>query len=309
LSLLYLFCFSIHGEKESGFHFLDYFPTVFASIREVDGITRERYLESLDVEKFLREGNFKISDARSGAFFCIPPDKQYLLKMVTDVEAKFLKKIIPDLASYYKTEKNTLLVKFYGFHGVVLPQGYTVHIVVMSNVFYSGIKLDHVYDLKGSWVNRKSKKAHLGLDLDFSRKIKFSENIKMLFLGQISKDATFLSGLGIMDYSLILGLHLIKDYDPKSPMYAGSSEDSPIWINGLISEDKTEMYFLGIIDFLQQFNWKKRIEFFAKTKLLCYDSKGLSAVPPYEYCTRFLNAMQNKLEVEVEESEYGTMFD
>jgi hypothetical protein len=47
-------------------------------------------------------------------------------------------------------EKNTLIVRFYGFHGVTLPQGYTVHIVVMSNVFHTGIKLDHVYDLKVS---------------------------------------------------------------------------------------------------------------------------------------------------------------
>ena len=51
------------------------------------------------MEKFIRHGNFKISDARSGAFFCIPPDKQYILKMVSNVEADFLKTIIPNLAS------------------------------------------------------------------------------------------------------------------------------------------------------------------------------------------------------------------
>eukprot|EP00026_Physarum_polycephalum_P015042 Phypoly_transcript_15628.p1 GENE.Phypoly_transcript_15628~~Phypoly_transcript_15628.p1 ORF type:complete len:114 (+),score=13.12 Phypoly_transcript_15628:366-707(+) len=108
-----------------------------------------------------------------------------------------------------------------------------------------------------------------------------------------------------MDYSLILGLHLIRDYDPSGRIYTGTFAQNP-WTSGLLSDDRSEMYFLGIIDFLQQFNWRKRIEFFAKTKLLRHDSKGLSAVPPHEYCQRFITAMQNNLEIDMEEStDYG----
>jgi len=234
-----------------------------------------------------------VSDGKSGCFFCVPPDKKFMIKMVYLHEAEFLKKILHSLSSYYMAEKNTLVVKFYGFHGIQLPNGDMVHVVVMANIFNTTLKMDKIYDLKGSWINRKrDDKSLLGLDLNLDRKIKFPEDVKAMFLGQISRDSTFLSSLDIMDYSLLLGFHFRNT--PQSPEDQGRiiPGDSS-WRHGILSEDKAEIYFMGIIDILQEFNLLKKLEFVFKTTLLRYDRTGLSAVPPLQYSRRFLKAMQN----------------
>lgn len=46
-------------------------------------------------------------------------------------------------------------------------------------------------------------------------------------------------------------------------------------------------YYLGIIDVLQQWDWKKRIERFFKTTVRFKDGDGLSAIDPERYATRF----------------------
>ena len=39
-----------------------------------------------------------------------------------------------------------------------------------------------------------------------------------------------------------------------------------------MSRDESELYFMGIIDILQFFNWSKKIEYFLKTRILLRDS-------------------------------------
>lgn len=53
------------------------------------------------------------------------------------------------------------------------------------------------------------------------------------------------------------------------------------------------LYFLGIIDILQEYDFSKKLEHFAKSKLLCKDSHGISAVEPEEYRERFITAMES----------------
>ena len=50
------------------------------------------------------------------------------------------------------------------------------------------------------------------------------------------------------------------------------------------------LYYFGLIDFLQPFNWKKEIEW--KWKALRY-GEGFSCVPPDEYAQRFLDFIEN----------------
>ena len=51
------------------------------------------------------------------------------------------------------------------------------------------------------------------------------------------------------------------------------------------------IYYVGIIDMLQRWNWNKKIEQFVKTKILCKNWKGLSCVEPGYYSKRFLRQM------------------
>eukprot|EP00977_Amphora_coffeiformis_P028584 scaffold36203_cov153-Amphora_coffeaeformis.AAC.1 len=50
------------------------------------------------------------------------------------------------------------------------------------------------------------------------------------------------------------------------------------------------LYYFGLIDFLQPFNWKKEIEW--KWKAAVY-GEGFSCVPPDEYAQRFLNFIES----------------
>jgi len=55
-------------------------------------------------------------------------------------------------------------------------------------------------------------------------------------------------------------------------------------------------YYFGIVDILQEYNLKKRIEHLWKTQVMCQDKHGLSAVNEKEYGQRFLSAMDRIFE-------------
>lgn len=63
---------------------------------------------------------------------------------------------------------------------------------------------------------------------------------------------------------------------------------------GLASSSSHEIYFLGIIDILQPYNARKRLE--TGFKGLVYDVNTISAVDPATYATRFLHFMENIFE-------------
>ena len=91
----------------------------------------------------------------------------------------------------------------------------------MKSVFSTENKIDRVWDLKGSKTGRKSKEGDsVGKDLDIleeGKRFKFAKpGAKNAFLEQLKTDATFLARLGIMDYSLLLGMHRCKEDDNDS---------------------------------------------------------------------------------------------
>jgi hypothetical protein len=90
-----------------------------------------------------------------------------------------------------------------------------LHFIIMKSVFSTEKKIDRVWDLKGSKTGRKSKEGDaVGKDLDImeeGKRLKFVRSgAKEAFLEQLRRDATFLARLGIMDYSLLLGMHSCK---------------------------------------------------------------------------------------------------
>jgi hypothetical protein len=96
-----------------------------------------------------------------------------------------------------------------------------LHFIIMKSVFSTEKKIDRVWDLKGSKTNRKSKEGDaVGKDLDIleeGKRLKFVRpGAKEAFLEQLRRDATFLARLGIMDYSLLLGMHSCKETEADS---------------------------------------------------------------------------------------------
>lgn len=62
-----------------------------------------------------------------------------------------------------------------------------------------------------------------------------------------------------------------------------------------------EAYYMGIIDFLQEWNWNKRAERFFKINFRGADPDGLSAIEPEIYRDRFIRRMEELLDMEESE--------
>ncbi len=88
------------------------------------------------------------------------------------------------------------------------------------------------YDLKGSLHGRTAfakKPAEdedvsgvIQKDLDFNRRLVLGPRNRVIFLGQLIRDAEFLDQMGIMDYSLLLGIHLVDRGMPKTRLRRSS---------------------------------------------------------------------------------------
>ena len=61
------------------------------------------------------------------------------------------------------------------------------------------------------------------------------------------------------------------------------------------------IYYMGIIDALQKYTWKKKFETLFKTYVQRLDGDGISCVDPTKYRERFMNYMENII---INETEY-----
>lgn len=216
------------------FKFKSYAPRVFSRLRDLVDINADDYLESIC-------GNYNfiefMSNSKSGQFFFYSHDGKYMLKTQTKEENKFMKLILPHYYRYLAENPQSLLVRFLGMHRVKMYQfRRKVHFVIMTSVFNTPEEIHKIYDLKGSTIGRAAtakEKASGGvmkdLDLiDSGEKFHLGRKRSML-LDQLDKDAAFLATLGIMDYSLLIGIHYRsrRQRIPNSLPVSGSGANSP----------------------------------------------------------------------------------
>jgi 1-phosphatidylinositol-4-phosphate 5-kinase len=363
--------------------FIDYCPHTFQTIREHFGVDTNQYIESLG-----RTTKERLSEGASGAFMFFSHDQQLIVKSMSDEESAFLRSIAPEYASFLLTNPDSLLTRFYGCHAIRL-YGKTFNFVVMANLFSTDKIIHRRYDIKGSWVNRSAKHPSKGKrvtcrhcnakfvfgstdaencpaqvgrhepnvvlkDNDLTARVRLDPKVAEDLYDQLVKDANFLSRLGIMDYSLLLGVHnveymvnpdLEEDMDgpvpPLSDVHGKRQTSTPTDLihrsgKGRVSnptgnassqiKQRTglprlgtgtrrantvvgpSIYYFGLIDILQQWTMDKKLERFAKTKVLGKDKDGLSALPPTAYCDRFKRKMGEILSVTVRD-EYAELFE
>ena len=157
------------------------------------------------------------------------------------------------------------------------------------------------------------------LDLEKRKEKMYIGEKNDILLKQIKNDADFLCKIQANDYSLLLGIHYINK--EKNTQHISSSnilnlrtniEDSFLRESslsdrscdsrkeklkalqdfedgGIISETGNEIYFVGIIDILTKFNFKKKCEHFIK--MVRYCSNNMSCTPPEMYRDSFVNYM------------------
>ncbi|GAA5977881.1 hypothetical protein JCM11641_006098 [Rhodosporidiobolus odoratus] len=213
------FSFDIVGNEltpsvKYDFKFKDYAPWIFRELREYFYLDPSDYLISLTAKYILSELG---SPGKSGSFFYFSRDYRFIIKTIRHTEHKFLRSILKDYHEYVKKNPHTLISRFYGLHRVKLPHGKKIHFVIMNNLFPPHRDIHETYDLKGSAIGRlypedkAAQNPHAVLkDLNWvtrHRQLALGPEKKALFEEQLRRDTELLQRLGIMDYSLLTGIH------------------------------------------------------------------------------------------------------
>ncbi|KAM9115265.1 phosphatidylinositol 5-phosphate 4-kinase type-2 gamma isoform 1-T1 [Pangshura tecta] len=169
-------------------------------------------------------------------------------------------------------------------------------------------------------------------DVDFlhmSQKVYVDEGQKGDFMEKLKRDVEFLVQLKIMDYSLLLGIHDVlraeqeededlreEEEEGEDVVAVGSYGTSPEGIGGYLNSYKPlgpgefdpyvdvyaiksaeggpqpEVYFMGLIDILTQYDAKKKAAHAAKTVKHGAGAE-ISTVHPEQYAKRFLDFVTN----------------
>ena len=213
------FSFDIVGNEltpstKYDFKFKDYAPWIFRDIREFFYLDPSDYLVSLTAKYILSELG---SPGKSGSFFYFSRDYRFIIKTIHHSEHKFLRSVLKEYHEYIKANPHTLLSRFYGLHRVKLPRGRKIHFVIMNNLFPPHRDIHETYDLKGSAIGRlypeeKAAANPRGILKDLNwlgrqRELRLGPEKKALFEEQLKRDTQLMQRLGIMDYSLLTGIH------------------------------------------------------------------------------------------------------
>jgi hypothetical protein len=109
------------------------------------------------------------------------------------------------------------------------------------------------------------------------------------------QDTAFLTSLNVMDYSLLIAFLEPNAEEPgfegADKYQMGKGKDS-IRVKRLGSQNGFAMALAGIVDFLQDYNMKKRAARLLKVSVLKQDPTALSTVPPRQYGERFLSFIE-----------------
>ncbi|KAJ7546694.1 hypothetical protein O6H91_08G050800 [Diphasiastrum complanatum] len=204
------------------FTWKDYCPLVFRHLREMFKIDAADYMLSICGSDALRELS---SPGKSGSVFYLSHDDRFMIKTMRRSEVKVLLRMLPNYYNHVRTYANTLITKFFGLHQIKPHGGRKVRFVVMGNMFCTELNIHRRYDLKGSSQGRSTDKVEIDenttlkdLDLDFNFHLEPSWRESLI--KQIECDCQFLEMEGIVDYSLLLGLHFRAPHNPAvfSPM-------------------------------------------------------------------------------------------
>ena len=225
------------GQEES-YLLKEFGGVIFNNIRIYLGINKENFIKSISPQDFITELMISgqtlfeelCSTGSSGSLLYYTRDGEFIVKTISRKEYKFLKKMLGEYYFYLKDNPLSFLPKLLGCY--VLKRKYkkkitNIYFIVMSNVFATDNHIDLRFDLKGSTIGRSVlkgteddkivfAKGDLALkDLDFNKndeRVYIGEK-REIILNQIRKDIDFLYSINSNDYSLLLGIHFIKDIE------------------------------------------------------------------------------------------------
>ncbi|XP_071390177.1 phosphatidylinositol-4-phosphate 5-kinase, type I, beta a [Centroberyx affinis] len=300
------------------FRLKTYAPLAFRYFRELFGIKPDDYLYSICNEPLIELSN----PGASSSWFYLTSDDEFIIKTVQHKEAEFLQKLLPGYYMNLNQNPRTLLPKFYGLYCIQCG-GVNIRLVVMNNVLPRAMKMHYKYDLKGSTYKRRASRKERGKssptfkDLDFQEMhegLHFDADTYNALMKTLQRDCRVLESFKIMDYSLLLGIHVLDQKTlgrgnrgdsrrGQKVLYSTALESiqgnvkapEPVadddTMGGIPAKHKDEklLIFLGIIDILQSYRFIKKMEH--SWKALVHDGDTVSVHRPNFYADRFMKFM------------------
>ncbi|KAL5076596.1 hypothetical protein RYX36_015580 [Vicia faba] len=197
------------------FRWKDYCPMVFRQLRKQFQVDPADYMLAICGNAALRELS---SPGKSGSFFYLTQDDRYMIKTVKKSEVKVLLRMLRSYYQHVSQYENSLVTKFYGVHCVKPIGGQKTRFIVMGNLFCSEYPIHRRFDLKGSSHGRTTDKTEEEIDetttlkdLDLNFVFRLQRNWFKDLIKQMERDCEFLEAEGIMDYSLLIGIHFRDD--------------------------------------------------------------------------------------------------
>ena len=149
--------------------------------------------------------------------------------------------------------------------------------------------INRKFDLKGSTYHRKASEKELAKsspvfkDLDWireGRKLTFRTKEELQSVRQrLEKDTLYLCKEKLIDYSLLVGVHEIKEGEDRGKRGAEA-------MDVVCAESSSEIQYFGIVDILTPYVLQKQAETICLGTLIC--RPGISCQPPKKYQERFM---------------------
>ena len=344
------------NEKEETYLLKEFGGVIFNNIRLLFGITKENFIKSISPQDFITELMISsqtifeelCSTGKSGSLLYYTRDGEFIVKTISRKEYRFLKNMIGDYYFYIRDNPTTFLPKLYGCYVLQRKSKKkitNIYFIVMTNVFATTHNIDIRFDLKGSRIGRSVLKGKaidkeifrngdMALkDLDFE---KFDEKVNIgkkreIILEQFKKDIDFLEVINSNDYSLLLGIHFMKNSDKldllKSTTIKTNNEEkkddkfSQSLFSNTYETDSNNTFINENVNRLNNYKTifdlddlgilsknKKRIYYFGIIDILTeygcqkhleyffkriiYCSDNMSCIPPSDYKMRFFNYLK-----------------
>lgn len=245
-------------------------PNEFRSLRDRCCPSELDYIASLS--------RCKIWDAKGGkskSFFAKTLDDRLIVKEIkrTEFESfmKFSSAYFDHMKGSVASGNQTCLAKILGIYQVTIrnPKSgkETKHDLMVQENLSFGRNITRQYDLKGALHARFTATADGAGDVLLDQNFVNDMNSSPLYVGQKAKrllqravwnDTTFLKNIGVMDYSLLVG----------------------------VDRQRRELV-CGIIDYLRQYTWDKQFETWVKSSLVVPKNVSPTIISPQEYKKRF----------------------
>lgn len=276
-------------------------PYIYKLIREKFNVGEHEFLEAICSESRVRE---LPTPGKSGALFYITDDEHYFIKTIQHIEEKMLLTMLPSYHQHIVKNPRTLLTKYLAHFGIQTRRDRHIRMIVMASVFNEQVYIDRKYDLKGSTYKRYASEEQLRSenvtlkDQDFTDPIFFRPEALQVIMEQLDRDTAYLESHSVMDYSLLLGLSEMLPNENASfkEKYGQHEESAPYFVGCQIDPQGKRSgvrVCMGIIDFLQRFRLRKRMEYGARVLQSCSTSAA-SVAPPSLYRQRFMEFLKSR---------------